>query len=110
MSGQDSNTDQKTSRRQGRLSVLRCEVMKVRTLALAIDIAAINGGAGLFVVSADGVAFEGCCTSTISFYLVTEWGSRTPAARVSVGIVREWHVVRWWHRVLMNRRYLEVKC
>ena len=40
--------------------------MKVYILALAIDVAAIDGSAGLYVVSADGNVCEGCSTPTIS--------------------------------------------
>ena len=34
----------------------------------------------------------------------------TPTARVSVGIIREWRVVRWQRRALVHRRYLEARC
>jgi hypothetical protein len=42
-------------------AVLRCEVMKVHVVVLAIDFnrgSRHQGGTGLFVVSADGVPFE----------------------------------------------------
>ena len=79
--------------------------MKVRILALEIDAAAIDGSAGLLVVFADGVAFEWCNHTD---HFITEWGSGTPAAGVSVGIVGEWRVVGWWRRVLLvHRLHLE---
>ena len=34
----------------------------------------------------------------------------TPTARVSVGIIREWRVVRWQRRALVHHRYLEARC
>ena len=39
-----------------------------------------------------------------------EWGRWTPAAGITVGIVREWRVVRRWRRVLVHRRYMEARC
>jgi hypothetical protein len=112
MSMQDSKIDQKPSQWQCRWSidtaVLRCEVMKVRILALEIDAAAIDGSAGLSVVFTDGVAFEWCKHTD---HLVTAWGSRTPVAGVSVGTVGKWRIVGWWRRVLLvHSLHLKTNC
>jgi len=73
MSMQDSKIDQKTSQWQCRWSIdtaaLHCDVMKVHILALEIDAATIDDSAGLFVVSANGIAFEWCK------HPITEWAA-----------------------------------